>query len=225
MKNLLRKNQEKSIRKLKTKHPKQQTLNDKLKTLNSNSNIWDFIVLPPGEDINEWIALNTFNFFTNIQTFYEMMFEICTQETCPHMCIGDNECRWKNKDKTLESLPAMKYIDNCLNYCQEQLDNPKIFPNELGVSFSEKFLTIVKLMFKRMFRVYGHFYFHHFDKLTELDVEKHLNSSFKRFICFAAEFDLIDLKEVKVLENVLNNIMPDLMKRFETNDKKKKSKK
>ena len=64
MKNLLRKNQEKSIRKLKTKHPKQQTLNDKLKTLNSNSNIWDFIELPPGEDINEWIALNTFNFFT-----------------------------------------------------------------------------------------------------------------------------------------------------------------
>ena len=97
------KNRDKTLRKIKVNHPKQQSFNEKLKTLDSSSNIFEFVKLPPGEDTNEWIALNTFDFFGNIQSFYEMMFEICTTESCPTMCIGDSECRWKNKDNLINS--------------------------------------------------------------------------------------------------------------------------
>jgi len=64
----------------------------------------------------------------------------------------------------------------------------------LGVSFPKNFVNIVKNIFKRLFRVYAHIYHSHFPKIVSLGEEAHLNTSFKHFIYFVQEFELIDKK-------------------------------
>ena len=48
-----------------------------------------------------------------------------------------------------------------------------------GVPFPKNFQTTVKLIFKRLFRVYAHMYYSHFQKVVSLNEEAHLNTSFK----------------------------------------------
>jgi hypothetical protein len=49
----------------------------------------------------------------------------------------------------------------------------------LGVPFPKNFQTLVKNIFKRLFRVYAHIYHSHFPKIVSLGEEAHLNTSFK----------------------------------------------
>ena len=46
------------------------------------------VTLPEGEDLNEWIAVNTVDFFNQINMLYGTITEFCTLSTCPVMCAG-----------------------------------------------------------------------------------------------------------------------------------------
>lgn len=43
------------------------------------------VQLPPGEDRNEWLAVNTVDFFNQINLLYGSITEFCTDATCPIM--------------------------------------------------------------------------------------------------------------------------------------------
>ena len=43
---------------------------------------------------------------------------------------------------------------------------------------------MVKVILKRLFRVYAHIYYQHFSEVRDLQEEAHLNTSFKHFIYF-----------------------------------------
>lgn len=45
--------------------------------------------------------------------------------------------------------------------------------------FPPKFRSRIKVIFKRMFRVYAHIYHSHFRQVVALSAEAHLNSCFK----------------------------------------------
>ncbi len=66
-----------------------------------------------------------------------------------------------------------------------QLDDPNIFPHQYGVPFPPNFLEVVKVIFKRLFRVYAHIYHSHFKNVCSLGAEAHLNTCFKHFMAFA----------------------------------------
>ncbi len=66
-----------------------------------------------------------------------------------------------------------------------QLDDPAIFPQQYGVHFPPNFVDVVKVIFKRLFRVYAHIYHSHFKNVCSLGEEAHLNTCFKHFMAFA----------------------------------------
>ncbi|RYG52049.1 hypothetical protein EON66_10155, partial [archaeon] len=68
------------------------------------------------------------------------------------------------------------------------------------VPFPKTFKGAVKNIFKRLFRVYAHIYYSHFEKVVELSAEAHLNTCFKHFISFVIQFDLVDKKELAPLD-------------------------
>lgn len=76
----------------------------------------------------------------------------------------------------------------------------QVFPQRPGEPFPATFEDIVKTIFKRLFRIYAHMYWSHLDKIQELGAEKHLNTCFKHFCYFTAEFNLIDQKELAPLQ-------------------------
>jgi MOB kinase activator 1 len=46
------------------------------------------VELPTGEDMNEWLAVNTIEFYNEINILYGVLLEFCTLETCPIMSAG-----------------------------------------------------------------------------------------------------------------------------------------
>lgn len=64
-------------------------------------------------------------------------------------------------------------------------------------------MSVIKVIFKRLFRVYAHIYHSHFQHIMSLSLEYHLNTCFKHFIYFIDEFRLVDEKELAPLAELI----------------------
>ena len=69
--------------------------------------------------------------------------------------------------------------------------------------FPKNFVSMIKTIFKRLFRVYAHIYHSHFQMILALGLEYHLNTCFKHFIFFIDEFALVEEKELAPLSELI----------------------
>ena len=69
--------------------------------------------------------------------------------------------------------------------------------------FPENFIPVMRILFKKLFRVYAHVYHHHLNEFIKRNAEIHLNTSFKYFGMFVREFGLISKKEEAPLRKLL----------------------
>ena len=46
------------------------------------------VELPSGEDLSEWLAVNTIEFYNEMNILYGTLVEFCSNETCPIMSAG-----------------------------------------------------------------------------------------------------------------------------------------
>ncbi|KJE94944.1 mob1 [Capsaspora owczarzaki ATCC 30864] len=171
-----------------------------VKTLGAGGNLREAVRVPAGEKDNEWLAVNTLDFYNQLNLMYGSIRELCTEATCPTMSAGPAyEYYWADEvQKKPVKLTAPQYIDNLMTWVQAQLDNESIFPME-GDDFPSTFKETVKTIFKRLFRIYAHIYYNHYKMLETLQEEKHLNSCYKHFIFFVEEHDLVEKKEMAPL--------------------------
>ncbi|RZB65097.1 MOB kinase activator-like 1A [Glycine soja] len=175
-----------------------------------SGNLREAVKLPPGEDINEWLAVNTVDFFNQVNILFGTLTEFCTPSNCPSMTAGPKyEYRWADGvtiKKPIE-VSAPKYVEYLMDWIESQLDDETIFPQRLGAPFPTNFRDVVKTIFKRLFRVYAHIYHSHFQKIVSLKEEAHLNTCFKHFVLFTWEFRLIDKVELAPLEDLVESII------------------
>jgi len=176
-------------------------------TLQGNVDLAEAVKLPPGEDLNEWMAINVFLFYEVSTNIYKACSEICTETTCPKMTAGPTVTyAWADpRDKTAkpEEVPAPVYIDKMLEWAFDVISDPAIFPQDDDVKFPKTFKKTVGSLFKRIFRMYAHLFHSHFAKIKENGAEAHLNSSFKHFVLFALKFELIEEKEFVPLADLI----------------------
>lgn len=64
-----------------------------------------------------------------------------------------------------------------------------------GVPFPKTFPTLIRQIFKRLYRVYAHIYCHHYPVVVHLGLEPHLNTSFKHYVLFIDEHKLASGKD------------------------------
>ena len=67
------------------------------------------MLLPKGEDFNDWLAVHVVDFFNRINLIYGTVCEQCTDTTCPTMSGGPKfEYLWQDgvKYKKPTQLPA-----------------------------------------------------------------------------------------------------------------------
>jgi MOB kinase activator 1 len=100
-----------------------------------------------------------------------------------------------------------------MSWVETQLNDEHIFPLQLGTPFPKNFQNVVRVIFKRLFRVYAHIYHSHFQKIVGLGAEAHLNTCFKHFIYFVVQFKLIDSKELAPLADLIDTLMGDSKER------------
>eukprot|EP00478_Filoreta_tenera_P000725 GABV01000730.1.p3 GENE.GABV01000730.1~~GABV01000730.1.p3 ORF type:complete len:100 (-),score=34.08 GABV01000730.1:253-552(-) len=65
-------------------------------------------------------------------------------------------------------------------------------------------------MFRRLFRVYAHIYYHHHHELRQLGgaAVKSLDTAFIHFILHAMHFELVSRHEVQVMANNIERLCP-----------------
>jgi len=163
------------------------------------------VVLPEGESEDEWIAFNIWNFNKQINMLYGTVLSSCTMEKCPVMNAG--RCyiyNWSDGKSKPKSLPAPYYIDNLMTWINDLLANEAIFPTRDKAQFPAHFRDICVKIFRRLFRVYAHIYICHIEDIRRLEEEPHLNTSFKHFIFFVQEFQLISKNELAPLQKVID---------------------
>lgn len=166
------------------------------------------VKLPPGEDENEWIAVHVVDFYNQINMLYATINKLCTARTCPKM-IATEEYEYLWQDSASEEfkkptrLSAAEYIEHLMAWIQRQFDNPDYFPTSLGVEFGKGAHSTFKQILKRLFRVYAHIYCHHFEQMTEVGLQPHLNTSLKHFVLFCNHFELVDRAEYGPLTELL----------------------
>ena len=97
-----------------------------------------------------------------------------------------------------------KSVSMCYN-CRT-LTPRLVFFSRPAVGFPRNFDTIVKQIYTRLFRIFAIVYSNHLPVLEELGAVAHLNTSFKHFVFFCWEFDLIKKNEEEPLQDLVDEI-------------------
>lgn len=89
------------------------------------------------------------------------------------------------------ALSAPLYVENLMTWIQNQLDDEKLFPQKIGtprcpsscalgrltplmhvgVPFPRNYSSVCRTILRRLFRVYAHIYYEHFDQICALGIE------------------------------------------------------
>ncbi|TGZ59176.1 hypothetical protein CRM22_009258 [Opisthorchis felineus] len=110
-----------------------EILQDAVATLDSGD-LRLAVRLPEGEDLHEWIAFNTVDFFNQINMLYGTLLEFCTEESCPVMSAGPKyEYHWADGQlvKKPVKCSAPHYVNCLMVWIQRQLENEAIFPSKI----------------------------------------------------------------------------------------------
>jgi MOB kinase activator 1 len=118
-----------------------------------------------------------------------------------------HEFTWTDAMKKTQKCSAPRYIDYSMNWMQSQFDNESVFPSAIGIAFPKNFTTIARTMLKYLFHIYAHIYHEHFNQIIQLKEEAHLNTSFKHFILFIQEFNLIEKKDLVPLQELIERFL------------------
>ncbi|KAH1012032.1 hypothetical protein HUJ04_001278 [Dendroctonus ponderosae] len=198
-------------------------------SLNSGINLRAAVKLPPGEDLNDWIAVHgestgnfkaqgkltrllVVDFFNRINLIYGTICDDCTEQTCPTMSGGPRfEYLWADggKFKKPTPLPAREYISYLMDWIEMQINNQAVFPCTSDMPFPKNFATQCCKILARLHRVFVHVYIHHFQNVVAISAEAHVNTCYKHFYYFVTEHNLVSRKELEPLKEMASKICKD----------------
>lgn len=197
------------------KKPKAGERNYKLASLSratlGSGNVQQGVKCPTGENLNDWLATNVVEFFNQLSCLYGPIAEFCTPERCPTTTAGPHySFYWRDNDRYKKEtmLPARDYITHVFVWAEQLINDETIFPPDVDIPFPADFDKIVKKIFSRLFRIYAHVFHHHQQDIIKMGFEAHWNTSFKHFITFVHEFDLIPQKELAPLQKLIDQVIP-----------------
>lgn len=70
-------------------------------------NIYEAVKLPPGEDVREWLAVNTVDMYNAISVLYLTLVDFCTDTSCPTMSAGPKVRLFQHNKSTNVAPRAM----------------------------------------------------------------------------------------------------------------------
>ncbi|SPO21530.1 related to MOB2 - required for maintenance in ploidy [Ustilago trichophora] len=154
--------------------------------------------VPKYVDPKEWIAVNLFDFFNNLNQFYGVLTEFCTVSSNPTMSAGPGlDYTWIDQNRKQVKLPAPQYIDYVMTWVGGLLSDEATFPTKASRDFPPTFLTTCKHIYKQLLRVFAHIYHAQYQYLVHLCCEGHFNSLFAHFVAFGTENRLFDYRDFK----------------------------
>ncbi|XP_064634455.1 MOB kinase activator 2-like isoform X2 [Lineus longissimus] len=169
----------------------------------SDGDLIELIHQPKGLCHDEWLATHTISFFEHINLMYGTISEYCTATGCTAMTAPCNtQYYWLDEKGKKCKCAAPQYVDYVMTYIQKTIADESIFPTKYGQVFPSDFEAMVKKIHRLLFHVLAHLYHAHFKELVQLSLQGHLNILMKHFMIFNTKFNLIDEKDVDILDDL-----------------------
>ena len=104
-------------------------------SLKSGLDLRTVVRLPPGENIDDWIAVHVVDFFNRINLIYGTMAERCSETSCPVMAGGPRyEYRWQDERQYRRpaKLSAPRYMALLMDWIEGLINDEDVFPTRVG---------------------------------------------------------------------------------------------
>ncbi|EQB77433.1 MOB kinase activator 3C isoform 2 [Camelus ferus] len=104
-------------------------------SLKSGLDLRSVVRLPPGENIDDWIAVHVVDFFNRINLIYGTMAERCSESSCPVMAGGPRyEYRWQDERQYRRpaKLSAPRYMALLMDWIEGLINDEEVFPTRVG---------------------------------------------------------------------------------------------
>jgi len=175
-------------------------------TLRAGVDLREAVKVPPSQDKNEWIAMQMMELYNTMNLILPFTIDVCTDVTCPTMnASGGLKYLWA--DETIKKpieVTAPQYIQHLLDWIDSKFDDPELFP--LEGKFPKNFTSEIKVITKRMFRVYSHIFHAHHQYIKSVGSDAHVNTCFKHFYFFIDEFQLMDPADYEPMKPVIDRL-------------------
>jgi len=173
------------------------------------------VVLPAGQNENDWLVVNVMAFFNNANITYSKFAHLCTTDTCPHTTAGQlaNYLWMDPVTKTPVDIPACEYFPNLFEWIlKENFHEPTKFPpfgSDEESLYPANFKAVVADISRRIFRTYAHLYHHHHAEIGDNSIIQadHFEKSFKLFYLFVIEFKLVAAGDLAPMESLISTIV------------------
>ena len=189
----------------KHRNKKRNDLSTMMKATLGTGNMLSTVATPTGESLNEWLAVNTVDFFNEVSLLYGLVAgeagELYTKQ-------GEGfpagfEYRWADGVTIKKPIrcSSPEYVDYVMSWVDGQINNENIFPPSEDVPFPDQFLKYIRDIFKRLFRVFAIIYSKEplFNVFESIEAAPHLNTSFKHFMFFCLQHKLVAEQEMKAI--------------------------
>ncbi|XP_049735154.1 MOB kinase activator 3C isoform X1 [Elephas maximus indicus] len=103
-------------------------------SLKSGLDLRSVVRLPPGESIDDWIAVHVVDFFNRINLIYGTMAEHCSETSCPVMAGGPRyEYRWQDERQYRRpaKLSAPRYMALLMDWIESLINDEEVFPTRV----------------------------------------------------------------------------------------------
>eukprot|EP01136_Pigoraptor_vietnamica_P039730 Opistho-1_new@10836 len=160
----------------------------------------------------EWLALNTIDFYNQINLLYAAISPHCTDATCPVMSAGPNFEYYLREDKGAGGgafqVSAPVYTEQLMAWVASQLIDTAVMPPAGDTRpFPDRFVPVVQSIFRRLFCVYAHIHCAHLSHLEAIGLSDAFGVRCRHFLYFVFEFDLIQRRQLAPMWSLVATVL------------------
>ena len=162
--------------------------------------------VPPKVSKIEWVLCATLEMYSMLVLAFGLLHGRCTDGSCPTMNASEEiSYAWADGEsvKTPLTVSAQKYVQYLNEWIISKLQNAALFPPHERVS-KKHILPLLKIMAKKLFRIFSHIYFCHWSFIMAIDYTAILTTTFLISYHTCISCKLLDLKaDATTLDPVL----------------------
>lgn len=150
------------------------------------ADIDEILKLPEGQDLGAWKIEHLRLFCMQLNRLATKLQDCCQPDICNQMTATEQWIFLCAAHKQPNECPAIDYTRHTLDGAASLLNSNKYFPSRVTIKES----SVAKLgsVCRRVYRIFSHAYYHHFQVFDEFERETHLCKRFSKFVTI---FDLM----------------------------------
>lgn len=144
------------------------------------ADIDEILRLPEGQELGAWKIEHLRMFCMQLNRLASYLQDCCHPETCNQMTATEQWIFLCAAHKQPNECPAIDYTRHTLDGAASLLNSNKYFPSRVTIKES----SVAKLgsVCRRVYRIFSHAYYHHFQIFDDFERETHLCKRFSKFV-------------------------------------------